>query len=662
MFNARLVSFFCSLAMVFFTGALHWTPWTANDKALVMLVSYGILFLGFIGSWLSFPDGLSTSRKIGLILAISLLARLAMMGVPVSDDVYRYLWEGKIIAAGESPYQFPADHIHYHEYQDVYWEQMNHKDKLTAYPPLAELVFAAVSSIAYTPWAFKILFIVVDLCVIGVLMALLAHYGMDLRNTLLYALNPLALFAIAGEAHFDVLLILAVMLSVLCAAKGVFAWAWVWLGIAIQIKIIAIALVPFYLWHCRWRYSWLLLIPLTVPSVYFLETLPGLFQGLWAFGGTNAFNGPIHGPINYLLSGDIAWATRAVMILFGVVTLWVIWAVKIPARAAYILIAALVLCSPVVHYWYVLWIMPFVALYPGLSWLVLSFTSGAYFTSVYSVERGDDWFLPVWAMWVMWLPFLLVLIYELRVVLMRRLQPVTTWKKPETLTIIVPTLNEGESIKPCLLALRSLKPPANEIIICDGGSTDQTVAIAREMDVRVVHSETGRGTQIRAGVEAARSDAALVIHADCVCDNTVSQKILNVLEQNPDVVGGAIGQRFNDTGIRLLVIEMLNDARAAWVGASFGDQSQFFRIAAVDKMGGYPGYPLMEDVELSLRMKRLGRVVLLDCRILNSARQWRHGFFKRIWLILHLVAVFRINRLFNRDVTHKLYATYYNRR
>ena len=77
------------------------------------MASYSVIFIGFIGAWLSFPDELSASQKIGLILLVSLLARIVMMGVPVSDDVYRYLWEGKVVAAGESPYQYPADHAHY---------------------------------------------------------------------------------------------------------------------------------------------------------------------------------------------------------------------------------------------------------------------------------------------------------------------------------------------------------------------------------------------------------------------------------------------------------------------------------------------------------------------------------------------------------------------
>lgn len=585
-----------------------------------------------------------------------------MMGVPVSDDVYRYLWEGKLIAAGESPYRYPADHVHYEPHRDHYWAGMNHKDKLTAYPPLAEFIFAGVSSVVYAPWAFKVLFILADLCVVWVLIALLKRRGADVRAALLYALNPLTLFAFAGEAHFDVLMILAMMLSLLCLEKKAFAWGWIWLGIAIQIKIIAIVLIPLYLLRCQWRYAGWLLIPLVLPSLYFLDSLSGMFQGLWAFGGTNAFNGPIHGPINVLLGGDITWASRVVFVLFGLVSLWILWAVKTPIKAAYFMIASLVLLSPVVHYWYVLWVIPFVVLYPGLSWLVLSFTSGAYFASTFSVENGEDWSLPVWAMWVTWLPFLLVLVYELRMVLSRKLRPEILWEQPKTLAIIIPTLNEGEQIKTCLSSLKSLNQPPDEIIVSDGGSTDQTVAIAQAMGFNVVTSQRGRGAQIRAGVAATSSDVVLVIHADCICKHDVSQRVMTVLKQNPDVVGGAVGQRFSSSSFRLLIIEILNDARATLGGASFGDQGQFFRVAAIKNQGGFPDYPLMEDVELSLRMMQAGRVVLLDGGIQNSARQWGGDFIKRILLILKLVIVFRLSRLFNRDVTKKLYEMYYARK
>jgi Glycosyl transferase family 2/Glycosyltransferase family 87 len=660
--NSRRLFFSFSLVLVFLAGAIHWTQWATDSKAVIMMASYVVLFFGFIGAWLSFPNGMNARQKAGLILLISLLARILIMGMPASDDIYRYLWEGKIITAGESPYQYPADHAHYAAHRDHFWAEMNHKDKLTAYPPLSELMFAGVTSIAYSPWAFKTLFILADLCVVWVLIAILALRGADGRAALLYALNPLTLFAIAGEAHFDVLLILAMMLSLFCVEKKAFPWAWIWLSIAIQIKIIAVVLIPIFLWRCQWRYAWLLLIPLVLPSLYFLDSLPGLFEGLWAFGGMNAFNGPIHGPVNYILGSNITWASRITFVLFALVTLWILWAIKTPTKAAYILIASLVLLSPVVHYWYILWVIPFVVLYPSMSWLVLSLSSSAYFASTFSVENGEDWSLPIWAMWLMWLPFLLVLTYELRMTFVRKFKPATLWDKPETLAIVVPTLNECSRIEPCLSALTSLDRPPDEIIVSDGGSTDHTATKARAMGFQVVSSTCGRGAQIRAGVEATHSDVVLVIHADCICASDVSQRVMTILTENPDVVGGAIGQRFRTSNHRLLIIEMLNDARATLGSASFGDQGQFFRTMAARNWGGFPDYPLMEDIELSLRMMQTGRVVLLGEGIKNSARQWDQNFIKRILLILKLVIVFRLNRLFKRDVTKKLYAMYYTKK
>ena len=661
MHSVRPIFFGLSIGLMLLAGGLHLTAWAEITKAPFMLVSYGLLFCGCLGAWSCFPDGLRMVWKIVLIVGVSLLVRIGMTGVPVSDDVYRYLWEGKIVAAGESPYRYPADHPGYADYRDAYWEGVNHKDKLTAYPPFAELVFAAISSLFYTPWAFKVFFTIVDLCVIGVLIAMLKQYAMDIRNVLFYALNPLTLFAFAGEAHFDVLLIFAMLLSIWLAEQGRFVWAWFWLGVAIQIKIVAIVLLPLYLWRCQWQKGWIILIPLVIPSLFFVSTLPGFFQGVWHFGGLNTFNGPVHGPIVYMLDGDVFLATLLVIAMLGLLVVWAVWAIRPLTKAAHVSVGALVLLLPVVHYWYILWALPFVVLFPGVSWLVLSLTSGAYFVSVFSVEQGGEWMLPVWAMWFMWLPFLLFFAFELRIVLLRLFRRDSVWKKPETLAVVVPVLNEENRIKSCLIALQAMQSSPNEIIVCDGGSTDRTMSVAETMGAHVIASEPGRGIQIGAGVAQVSSDVVLIVHADCRCDESVSQQIMAVLGKNPDAVGGAVGQRFEASNAKLMIIEMLNDLRAALSGSSFGDQGQFFRVAALEKIGGYPACPLMEDVELSLRMKRAGRVVFIGSGIKNSARQWGRDFSRRVCLILKLVLLFHWNRLLRRDVTRTLYAKYYNR-
>src|SRR5690606_165181 len=107
--NTRLAFFCCSVALILFAGTLHWTGWADAYKGYAMLISYGLAFLGCLGAWAGFPDGFRVSQKIGLILFVSLIVRLSMMGIPESDDVYRYLWEGKLVTASESPYTFPAN-------------------------------------------------------------------------------------------------------------------------------------------------------------------------------------------------------------------------------------------------------------------------------------------------------------------------------------------------------------------------------------------------------------------------------------------------------------------------------------------------------------------------------------------------------------------------
>ena len=137
---------------------------------------------------------------------------------------------------------------------------------------------------------------------------------------------------------------------------------------------------------------------------------------------------------------------------------------------------------------------------------------------------------------------------------------------------------------------------------------------------------------------------------------------MRVLSENPDIAGGALGQRFSEERGGLLLIEMLNDARATLGGCSFGDQCQFYRRQAALAWGGFPAFPLMEDVELALRMLVSGRVVLLGDSVISSARQWKRGtFFARVFLILRLVVLYRWSRISGRDITDKLYAIYYGK-
>ena len=123
---------------------------------------------GLIGTAMvfCFPK-LNTNYAILTILLVSLVVRLAVLPTAASDDVNRYLWEGKLYAQGVSPYSEPAEHEIYEPYRDHFWEEMNHKDKITAYPPLALHVFSFINSFSYSQWSYKVAFLIADLFLIA---------------------------------------------------------------------------------------------------------------------------------------------------------------------------------------------------------------------------------------------------------------------------------------------------------------------------------------------------------------------------------------------------------------------------------------------------------------------------------------------------------------
>jgi hypothetical protein len=140
------------------------------------------------------------------------------------------------------------------------------------------------------------------------------------------------------------------------------------------------------------------------------------------------------------------------------------------------------------------------------------------------------------------------------------------------------------------------------------------------------------------------------------------ERVVRSLERNPAAAGGCLGMRFEEEGPVRRGIAALNNLRAAATGIGFGDQAQFVRRDALERIGGFPGLMLMEDVELSLRLKRIGRPVYLPGGVVVSGRRWQAGdSVRRIWLILCLFGRFLVERrLFGiADGGESYYRRYY---
>lgn len=203
-------------------------------------------------------------------------------------------------------------------------------------------------------------------------------------------------------------------------------------------------------------------------------------------------------------------------------------------------------------------------------------------------------------------------------------------------SVIIPTLNEGARIAELIAATRQVGEC--EIIVVDGGSTDGTLERAASADI-VLSSEPGRARQQNAGAIASHGDVLLFLHADCQLP-VGAFKAIRAAMQDERTVGGCFQQRIEADGWAYRWLERGNAGRVRWLGMAYGDQGIFIRRGVFEELSRFANVTLMEDVLLMKRLRRRGRLVLLDERLSVSARRWqRHGIVRqtlRNWLLLAL--------------------------
>jgi rSAM/selenodomain-associated transferase 2 len=188
--------------------------------------------------------------------------------------------------------------------------------------------------------------------------------------------------------------------------------------------------------------------------------------------------------------------------------------------------------------------------------------------------------------------------------------------------VVIPVLNEAERIGAQLRSLARLA--LHEVIVVDGGSEDETVARVRAAGTaRLLVAPRRRASQMNAGARAATGDVLLFLHADVRLPDDALRRIGDALA-DPTVVAGAFRTwTVPDTGRSWLApLLHLADVRSRYSGLPYGDQALFVRAEAFERAGGFPDQPLMEDLELSRRLRRLGRIRVVPSRVAVSGRRF----------------------------------------
>jgi rSAM/selenodomain-associated transferase 2 len=205
-------------------------------------------------------------------------------------------------------------------------------------------------------------------------------------------------------------------------------------------------------------------------------------------------------------------------------------------------------------------------------------------------------------------------------------------------SIVVPALDEAGQIAAALASARG--PRVAEVIVVDGGSADDTVAIARATGAAVLAAGRGRARQMNAGAAAALGDILLFLHADTRLPPGFDAEVAAALA-DPTVVGGRFDLRLEPATPFLDLTAALINLRSRLTRIATGDQALFVRRDVFAAMGGFADLPLMEDVAFTRALKRRGGIACLRARVVTSSRRWqRDGPLRTVLLMWWLRFLF----------------------
>lgn len=202
---------------------------------------------------------------------------------------------------------------------------------------------------------------------------------------------------------------------------------------------------------------------------------------------------------------------------------------------------------------------------------------------------------------------------------------------PPPMSIIVPILNEIELLPDLLAHLQQWQRKGYEVLLVDGGSSDGSAEVAEAIGFTVLSSPCGRARQMNAGAAKAKGSAFIFLHADTRLPEDADQKILHALGKRH---WGRFDVQLSGDKCMLRVIAFLMNCRSRFTGIATGDQAIFTDRTTFTAIGGFPDQPLLEDIEISKRLKQQGRPACLRAQVISSGRRWvAHGIWPTIWLM-----------------------------
>jgi hypothetical protein len=351
-------------------------------------------------------------RALIVLVAVALRVPFLITAPVLSDDVFRYVWDGRVQHAGINPYRYAPEEqaiAFLREGHEQNFQGINNKDIPTIYPPLMEMAFFAATAVSESVLWMKTLFVFADLALLLVLFQLLESLGLNPARAVIYGWSPLVIVEVAGSGHNDVLAVLFLIAALLAIVRERGSLSIVYLTLSGTAKVVGILLTPLFIRSIRIRAL------LVMPVVTVLLALPYASAGSLAFRGVTQYglrwrgnDGVFH--ILYHLTGSLDTA-KILVGAFLVTMVLVLVAIKSsPLRSSYLTVSAILLLTATVHPWYLLWIAPFLAIYASPAWLYLTLSVALAYHAAYLATPGRAWEDVLWVKLVEYAPFFVLAI------------------------------------------------------------------------------------------------------------------------------------------------------------------------------------------------------------------------------------------------------------
>jgi len=337
----------------------------------VVAVALAASVVYFAAVWLAGRLRNSTGLTVTIILLAAVLFRLTLLDLPpsLSDDLYRYQWDGQLQLAGDNPYLVTP------EARRLPGQARPHLPAAgytTAFGPVPQLLFLLTAHVDGV-LAFKLLIVMFDLASLLLVMALLRARGLPLERALIYGWCPLVVIEFAGSGHSDSILIFGILLACWLMTRHRALLSSLPLAAAVMTKWFPAMLLPVFVRRSGWRGLVVFTAAVTLGFLPYLDAGWNLIAGVRSYAESWRNNASLFDLLRAATGSDVAAGAVAALVLGGL-ALYLAAKRAEPLRASYLLIAALLLLSPSVFPWYLIWMIPFLCFFPNTGLLLWTAT------------------------------------------------------------------------------------------------------------------------------------------------------------------------------------------------------------------------------------------------------------------------------------------------